>query len=331
MFGRILSLEVFDKSGLSTIIVDPTQETKLMCSGKIEYLPASSGAPRATVEIYNLPSALSNPLFALKKQVTDASGNVTWVDDEKMIKIGFGYEDENDGEIKTIFIGSIARAFTTRQDATTSITKVYAYQLLNLFNSAVSSVSFDSGDSVYDCIVGLFDNSTVSGVDYQIPDVLKGYKIDSDISFYGKTLEIITSLLSKIDYMVSTTPMGLNIVPAKPTNSDMEAVILASYDEDGKAVAQSGLIGFPCIDTEGMRFETLINPKITLFSYVWLPNSIILDERDGFVPSNQFGATYDPAGLYRVVKMTTVFDSHSGNCKTSYVAVSAGTLSSYYK
>lgn len=98
-------------------------------------------------------------------------------------------------------------------------------------------------------------------------------------------------------------------------------------------VARSGLLGFPCIDTEGMRFETLINPNITLYSYVWLPNTAIIDSRDGF-PGEvraQYGAGYDPAGLYRVTKMTTQFDSHTGECKTSYLAVMAGTSSVYYK
>ena len=331
MFGRILSVEVFDKSGTSTFLVDATQETKLHCTGKIEYLPSSSGAPRATIEVYNLPSTLAAPLFSLKRQVTDPSGVTSWVDDEKMIRVSFGYADENDGELKTIFVGRVARAFTTRNDATTNVTKIYAYQLMNLFNSAVSSVLFVSGTTVYDCIVGLLKNSTVGNVDCEIPEILKEYKIDSDISFYGKTLDSMKSLLSKVGFMVSTTPLGISIIPVRPTNRDIDAVILGAYDDSGKIVAQSGLIGFPCIDTEGMRFETLINPKITLFSYVWLPNSIILDERDGFVPSNQFGATYDPAGLYRVVKMTTYFNSHAGDCKTSYLAVSAGTSSDYYK
>lgn len=331
MFGRILSVEVFDKSGASTFLVDPNQETKLMCSGNIEYLPESSGAPRAVIEIKNLPSTLANPLFALKKQVTDEFGNVTWVDDGKMIRVSFGYEDENGGQLQTIFVGSVARAFTTREDATTSVTKVYAYQLMDLFNSAVSSVLLERDTTIYACVEKVFANSSLKDVSYQIPLDLKNYKIDSDISVYGKTIDILNSLLKKVDYMISTTPLGVNIVATRPSVSNIDAVILAAYDEDGRAVAKSGLIGFPCIDTEGMRFETLINPKITLYSYVWLPNSIIIDERDGFVPSNQFGATFDPAGLYRVVKMKTVFDSHTGACKTSYLAVSAGTSSKYYK
>lgn len=331
MFGRIMSIEVFDREGNSTFLVDPTVETPLMCSGTIDYLPSSSGAPRATIQVFNLPSILAAPLFAMRKQVLNDEGQVEYLDDTKMVRIGFGYRDENDGELSTIFVGRVARAFTTRQDATTYVTKIYAYQLGDLFTSAVSTARFEAGTSIYDCIDGLFELSTVSGIQYTTPESLKNYFIDSDISFYGKTLDCVNSLLRRVDYMIVTTPRGVNFVPMKPTDADLDCVILGSYDDDGRVVARSGLIGFPKIDSDGIRFTTLINPRITLFSFVWLPNTVLIDNRDGFVPSNQFGASYDPAGLYRVVKMTTKFDSHSGDCNTEYVAVSAATGSQYYK
>lgn len=336
MFGRILSVEVFNKDGESVFLVDPKQQDKLRCSGAIEYLPTSSGAPRATIQVYNLPSTLANSIFSVKKTIRDEStGEMVEVEDNKMIRVSFGYEDENDGQLSTIFVGSIAKAFTTRYDAVSSVTKIYAYQVQNFFTSAVSSAQFDEGTSVYDVIDGLFKNSTVQGVDVTIPESLKDLKIDSPISFYGKTLDCVNSILSypQVNYMVSSTPSGLAFVQIKPTSADLDIVILADYNEEGKVVAQSGLIGIPCIDTDGMRFETLINPKIVLYSYVWLPNSAITDSRDFFPGEDQsiFGAGYDPAGLYRVTKMTTRFDSLAGDCKTEYVAVMAGISSSYYK
>lgn len=332
MFGRILSIEVFDKYGNATYLVDPTQETKLMCSGTIEYLPSSSGAPRATIQVYNLPATISNVLFALKKQdVDEATGESVWVDDPKFIRVGFGYQDEDNGKVHTIFDGTIARAFTTRTDALTTITKIYAYQISNFFNSAVSSAQFDVGTSVYDVVDGLIKNSTVPGMECYIPDHLKGVKIDSSVSFYGKTIDCLRSVLTKVEYLVATNPMGLSILPMRSTVSKLDVVVLGEYGKDGRLEARSGLIGFPCLDTEGMRFETLINPNITLYSYVFVPNRVITDERDGFVPETSYGATYDPSGIYRVVKMTTQFDSHVGECKTSYLAVSASTTAAYYK
>lgn len=334
MFGRILSVEVFDINGKSRFIVDPTQETKLMCSGTIEYLPTSSGAPKATIQIYNLPATLATPIFSLKKQVTNQTTmEKEYVDDPKFIRISFGYRDENDGQISDIFIGSIVRAFTTRKDALTTVTKVYAYQLQSLFATSVSSCLFEAGTSVYDVVDGLFKSATVQGVEYEIPEIFKGLKIDAPQSFYGKTLDCVDKVVQKVDYMVSTTPLGVSFVAVRPTQADLDVTILAEYDDEGKVVARSGLIGFPCIDTEGMRFETLINPKILLYSYVWLPNNIISDDRYGSdaFPQYNFGATYDPAGLYRIVKMETQFDSHMGDCKTSYVAVAAGTSSAYYR
>lgn len=335
MFGRVLSVEVFDKEGVSTYLVDPLQESKLACSGTIEYLPTSSGAPRATIQVYNLPATLAATIFAIKKTVQDPStGESKVVDDKKLIKVSFGYRDENDGQLSTIFIGSIARAFTTRHDAKTTVTKIYAYQVQNLFTSAVSSAVFEAGTSVYDVVSGLFENSTVKGIDVQIPENLKDVVIDSPRSFYGKTLDCVNSILSKVDYLVSTTPMGVSIIPMRPSQNNLDVVVLGEYVDGGRRVeARSGLIGIPCIDTEGMRFETLINPKITLYSYVWIPNTAIIDNRTGFPGevSAQFGAGYDPAGIYRVVKMTTQFDSQTGDCKTSYLAVMAGTSSAFYK
>lgn len=332
MFGRILAVEIINRVGETTFLVDPLQkEGRIMCLGTIEYLPSSSGAPRATIQVFNLPSILANQIFAVNKIVTNENGVEETVDDTKIIRVSFGYEDENDGELSVIFVGRIARAFTTRKDAVTTVTKIYAYQISDLFTSAISSAQFDADTSVYDCIDGLFTKSSVTGIPVQIPEALKSIRINSAISFYGKTVDSVNSLLSKVDYSLVMTPMGVNIVPNKVSGADIDAVVLGSYDDEGKVVARSGLIGFPNIDSDGMRFETLINPRITLYSYVWLPNSIVMDSRDGFVPSNQFGATYDPAGLYRVVKMTTLFDAHAGDCKTSYIAVSAGTSSKYYK
>lgn len=333
MFGRILSIEIFDQEGQTTYLVDPLfKGNQLMCSGTIEYLPSSSGAPRATIQVYNLPSTLANPIFAMNKQVAnEETGEIELVEDPKLLRVSFGYEDENDGELSTIFVGKIARAFTTRQDATTTITKIYAYQISDFYTSAVSTAQFDAGTTLYECVETLFKNSTVQGLTVQIPESLRGYRIDSSISFYGKTLDSVNSLLKRVNYMLVTTPMGINITQASVNASEIDAVILGSYDDTGKVVARSGLIGFPCIDTEGMRFETLINPRITLYSFVWLPNSIIIDEREGFTASNQFGATYDPAGLYRITKMTTTFNAHGGECKTAYIAISAGVGSKFYK
>lgn len=335
MYGRILSVEVIDADGNATYIVDPEQETRLMCSGTIEYLPASAGSPRMTLQIYNLPSTISAKLFEdATISDLDEDGSSVSVVREKLVRVSFGYEDEDYG-LQTIFIGSIVRSFTTRYDATTTITKVYAYQLGNLINSCLSSAQFNSGDTLYDCCEQLLDYSgghCSYKIEFQIPDVLQKYRIDSDLSFYGKTVDGLTNLVSKVGYMVAITPGGGTIIPQGVDVNEMEFVVLADYEgegEDAKIVARSGLIGYPCMDSDGIRFSTLINPKIVLYSYVFLPNSIIIDNRDGFTPSAQFGATYDPAGLYRVTKLTTVFDSHTGQCKTDYIAVAAATLSRY--
>lgn len=330
MFGRILIVEVFDKEGNSTYLVDPLQKTRLMCSGIIEYLPTSSGAPRATIQVYNIPATLAQSIFALQKYVNDAV-----VDDPKFIRVQFGYEDENNGELRDIFIGRIARAFTTREDTLTTVTKIYAYQLSDFYTSGVSSAQFDAGTSVYELVESLFKNSTVPNTSVQIPEALKNMFIDTPLSFYGKTVDCVNSVLEnkQVNYMLSPSALGLSIVPMSVSQHEIDAIILGKYEDDGKVHACNGLIGFPCIDTQGMRFETLINPLITLYSYVWLPNSVIIDNRDGFPGEIQstFGATYDPAGLYRVTKMTTRFDSHTGDCKTSYLAVAAGVSSAYYR
>ena len=334
MFGRRLSVEVFDSTGQSVFLVDPEQDSPLLCSGTIEYLPSSSGSPRATIQVYNLPATLSSSIFSSVRTVLDEeTGNSVQVDDPKMIRVSFGYTDEDDGKLSVIFVGRIVRAFSTRYDAVTTVTKIYAYQLSNFYTSSVSSAQFDAGTSVYDVVAGLLENATVQGVDCEIPEALKNYFIDSPISFYAKTLDCLESILGKVNYLVCPTPLGLSIVSATPSVAQLDVVVLAAYDESGKISACSGLIGYPNIDTEGMRFETLINPNINLYSYVWIPNQLIVDNRDGFPGevSTQFGAGYDPAGIYRVVKMTTRFNSHAGECKTEYLAMMAGASSAYYQ
>lgn len=333
MFNRILGVSVFDSSGECVYLVDPEQETKLMCSGTIEYLPSSSGCPRATIQVYNLPATLSDSIFSSVGATLDAGeAGLLEARQEKYIRVSFGYADEDGGRLGDIFVGKIVRAFTTRYDAVTTVTKIYAYQLADFFNSSVSSAQFDAGTTVYDVVAGLLSSATVP-ITCEIPEDLKSYAIDSAVSFYAKTVDCLESVLERVNYLVRTTPLGLSIVSASPSVPKLDVVILGKYDESGKVVSCSGLVGYPNIDTEGMRFSTLINPKISLYSYVWLPNQAIIDERDGFPGEvdTQFGAGYDPAGIYRVTKMTTRFNSHAGECKTEYLAVMAGVSSKYYK
>lgn len=348
MFGRLLQVEVFDKSGEASLLVDPTKEDCLKCSGTIEYLPISSGAPRCTIQIYNLPYDLSQKIFAQVKYVKDGStGESEELYDPRFIRVSFGYRDENNGQLSSIFVGTIAKAFTTRYDATTTITKIYAYQLHDLFTSAFTSLQINptyeiNGEShqttAFDAINKIFENSTYKNFSIDIPsEVQRDFqqvKVTSPMSFYKSTLDCVQSILTAahLNYMITTTPGGLLKFVKKYPQGNVDAVPLTNYTQDGKVVAASGLIGIPCLDTDGMRFETLINPNIVLYSYVWLSNSAISDNRDGFPGevNTEYGATYDPAGLYRVVKMSTKFDSHRGECKTDYLAVSAGISSKYY-
>lgn len=347
MFGRLLKVEVFrkdfdDNGHNSTVLVDPSDRNCLKCSGTIEYLPTSSGAPRCTIQIYNLPYDKASTIFSMKTYETGDDGVTREVYDPRFIQVSFGYEDENNGELSKLFVGTISRAFTTRLDSTTSVTKIYAYSLSALFTSAFTSLNLDTHDSqgnqltVYDAIEAILNNSTYKNlsknfdkvIPSEISDDFKKSKIVAPLSFYQPTLDCINTVLNatNLQYDMTVSPSGdLKFVKRYP-QGNVNATVLADF-KDGKIQSMSGLIGIPCLDTEGMRFETLINPTITLYSYVWLPSGAIIDERTGFAGevNTQYGASYDPAGLYRVTKMTTHFDSQKGNCKTEYIAMSAGS------
>lgn len=348
MFGRLLRVEVFqrdyDTAGHnSTVLVDPYDDNCLKCSGTIEYLPTSSGAPRCTLQIYNLPRDKASKIFQLKSYETDEKGVTKEVENPIFIQISFGYRDENNGELSKIFVGQIAKAFTTRYDSTTTVTKIYAYSLASLFTSAFTSLNLEPTDedgnrlTVYDAVNKIFENSTYPGIvdnfsksiSSEVAEEFKKSKITAPLSYYQLTLDALGTLLKEanLQYDMVVSPSGyLNFVKRYPTGS-VSATVLADVDEDRKIKSMSGLIGIPGLDTDGMRFSTLINPTITLYSYVYLPAYAISDNRDGFPgeTNTQFGASYDPAGLYRITKMTTHFDSHKGDCKTDYVAMSAGS------
>lgn len=320
MFGRVLSVEVIEPGGKSTFLVDPEQDINLKCSGTIEYMSVNVGAPTATIEVYNLSMEMSKSIFSNKKIGSE---------DGVLIRIKHGYRDEG-SEPSLIFIGKVKRAFTTRVDATTTITKIYAHQLSEFFTSGVSSVYVEDGTSIYDCVQKLFETSTVQDITVNIPITLKDYYLEVGESLFGKTVDLVNQLVKKAGHILTVGATGVNIVPEKPSARDMEVIVLATL-ENNKLRPQSGLIGYPSVDTEGIRFDTLINPKISLYSYVWLPGAAIIERREGFTMQANLGASYDVAGLYRVVKMVTRFDSRGRDSKTSYVALSAGIGSEYYK
>ena len=108
-----------------------------------------------------------------------------------------------------------------------------------------------------------------------------------------------------------------------PEEGNLEDVVYFTTKTDGKVTSMSGLIGIPRLTNDGLHFNCLINPKLSIYGVCYIDNSIISISQTEAIPSSvQIGATLATNGMYRIVKMTTIFSNNDPDIlKINYDAI----------
>ena len=305
MFGRLVDVIVCNSRGVAIKLVDHLQGSQaLICEGDIEAQPAEERT-KLELSVYNLSANIRS---TIKSEELDK------------IIVKFGYKDLNDGELDIIFMGDIKRIIHQREDAVTSLTKFYAYEMGDCYDYGYFSGVILAGTSCYDAVMTIAKNGTQT-IPVIPSEALKRFEINKSKSYYGKQMELICTIAKSCNMSVYTNN-GRVIINTEQENYSTEVIIMSATNERNKLVSASGLIGIPTMTDDGVQFECLINPRMTVFSLVLIANSLISDTREGFEPSNQAGAEFDQNGIYRVISIDTHFTNGMGESKMTCKALS---------
>ena len=312
MFGRLVDIHIDTGKGNRITLVDHKQGNKsLICDGTIVNMPNEQ---RSSLElnIYNLSPGIRSIIKA---------------DKYKYITVEFGYKDINGEELDVIFRGELTRLVHERQDATTSVTKFYCYDLCDAFDYGYYTGVFEEGTTLYDAIKTIANSGEIK-IPIRMTSELKQYKFTESRSLYGPQLELIHSLAKSAKMLMYIT-MSTVVLQSEKETQNNEVIVFTAVNEKDKIVSASGLIGIPTMDDDGLQFSCLINPRLSIFSTIMMANSIISDNQEGFEPSNQAGAEFDSNGLYRVVKIETHFTNGAGENQMNVTALSRDSYIDY--
>lgn len=312
MFGRLIDVHIENENGKRLTLVDHKLGSKaLLCDGVIKNMPNEQ---RSSLElnIYNLSPSVRSTIKS---------------DEYKYITIEFGYKDVNAGELDVIFKGTLSRMICQRQDAVTSITKFYCYDLGDAFDYGYYTGVFEAGTTVYDAIETIARGGTIQ-IPVRITSELKHYKFTETKSLYGSQMTLIHDLAKSVG-MLMYVSMSSVIIQTEIETGNREVIVYSGVNENNKVVSASGLIGIPVMRDDGLAFSCLINPRLAVFSTVMMANSLISDGQEGFEPQNEAGAEFDVNGLYRVVKIETQITNGAGPCQMNVTALSRNSNVDY--
>lgn len=303
MFGRLLDVTLSKADGTSYVIVDHKEGFKnLIVNGVIKRYPYTD-VDTCTLNIYNLPSAIRGEI---------AVGNYT------ILTVKFGYEDENN--ISTIFQGNIQRLIHQYPSPETSQTILYAWDSGDFKNYGFFGRSYDDGVNYYQIARDVCNYGNVP-ISAELGEKLKKYTVSGSKTLFGSQDDILQSLANDADMLYVVKENRASIIEKGINSGRQEVVAMTRTLESGKVISDSGLIGFPTLTTDGLKFDCLINPKIDIYSIVQFDNSIISNEQTGIIPERNIGAFLDSNGLYRVVTLNTTFCNDGGNCQSNVKAL----------
>lgn len=299
MFGRIVNVYADTDKGERIVLVDSSQGNKaLICEGDIERYPTNSGPQQMILSIYNLSSSIRNTIKT---------------ENYNTIIVEFGYKDVGGGEVGTLFKGQWRRVVGQRLDSTTSVTKFYVYSLGDAFLYGYFSGYFIEGTTLYDVAKSVAESGEIK-IPIILSEKLKGYPLQESLSLYDTQINILNSI-AKLTGMLITATDEMIAIRTKEESANEEYIMFTGVNERNKIVSQSGLIGIPTMEDDGLNFECLINTELKLHSLVQINNAIISEEQEGFESRAEIGAEFDQNGLYRVMKINVHFTNGAGESK----------------
>ena len=253
--------------------------------------------PEATVDIYNLsPIEMANIMSARYVK----NGN-QFSERELRIKIEAGY---NNSLFGTIFDGQILKPNMVRPDANNTILRLTCIDGSN-FIAAGSSLTqtFNDGMNFYAVAQQIHDNSDV---DYSLvlSDSLKNIRVDGSFVSSNGDYSSLRNIAEETDCVFSYRNGTAYIQTLREMlESEQDAFVLNS---------NTGLIGIPMLNDDGVSIQSVLNPNYDILKIVQINNAEISINQPEYLNNRELGAWLSSDGLYRIIELTHNFDTTTG-------------------
>lgn len=319
MFIRLVDVVLIKPSGESLVIVDSKEyPNTFMCSGNFNRYSGTE-SDKLTISIYNLPANIRGDI-SLGYYST--------------IYVKYGYKDEQEMPSE-LFVGNIVRRFNKRVDEVTTETRIVALDTGAFAATSFFSASYADDANLYAIAEDILRQAKEEGTidSYDVSSKLKEYNTYATKCYYGASQDALIDVSTEGNLVYKRTNNSISILtPDEIINQDT-AVVFSVYDETtGRVESRSGLIGIPELTDSGVQIECLVNPSISVYSLIKINNSILtVNKSENTYSDSDFGATFDPDGLYVVTSISGNFSNDSQNNSMSLTCLSRNVFYSQYQ
>lgn len=307
MFGRLVDVYLSNETDTIHLVNSELGNKTLKCKATINCIPGGGFATSCTLSIYNINRNMINEF--------NANGY-------KYLVIKFGYKDMADGTPSTIFEGTIQRMIVERQDPTTSVCIMYAYQLGDAIKYGFFSGTLEKGISLYDACMTVAHKGEVD-IPLICTEIFKNIYLSTTESYFDTQMNVIQKLVDGVENIPieMQQTLGKLYINTSYENESTEVIVMSGANENGKIVSASGLINMPTLEDDGLSFDCLINPNLHLYSRVLISNPLISWNQEGIKSHAEIGASFDSNGIYVVTKITISLTNGAEESKMSVKAL----------
>lgn len=209
--------------------------------------------------------------------------------------LGTGLSKAFEGEVITVF-----NQIESRNTRATNITAIsnQAFQ-----NFSYLTATFRKGTTYYEIADYIAKNGSLPS-DIELPDALKNFAIDRSYTIDGGVNEALQRITREIGMTFDMSKMEIKKISR----------ILEVGEELAVLNHESGIVDFPTLENNGVRFTSLYNPKIKISEHIKIKSDIISEEYQGDpFPNRKLGAWLDPSDIYFVVKLTISGNNKDGD------------------
>lgn len=285
LYGRKWRVQVQTQLGATLDVSD------LRVTFDIQYVLRQT-PPFCTVTIYNLNPATEDILLNYGDAIT----------------VEAGYSGQQYG---LIFSGTIVEPVRSMQDNVTYVLTLNCLQADAVANQAFAAFTVTRGQSARSMVENLASRASIPSPIGQLSDSLSTTPLPRGKTVFGLTRDYLRQIAQGNNLALHFTNGTINMLGAgdNPPN-DSNIVDLTPT---------SGLISIPVQNGLGVSFDCLLNPSITIGSYVRIDNALITAQT---FQIGQAPRSLDAAGIYRIMSVEHIGDSRGQQWLTRCTSVS---------
>lgn len=286
-WGRKWKIVVTLKDG--TVLNDDGTQTatsldvsNLRVTGTISDFFATSQNP-CDITIYNLNRETEKLILAQGDKI--------------YIELGYDYPEL----YGAVFSGKIYQAKRGKASVTDYTLTLRALGDYDILTQAIISTTIKRGTNYRELLNTIASNSQPALEVGEVPD---GWGEDKSLSkgfsVVGKTLDVLDDIAESTNTAIRVEDNKIRVISLNEMPSE---VFELNY--------KTGLVGQPVQTREGVIFQTLINPKMFLNSWVHINNTLIEEQDINF--GDITVVPLDADGLYRIISREFKFDTRGND------------------